>query len=297
MANEKKEMSLTEKMVKGFGLSTNVKTEKVGKVTASFYSFSDVKKGKDGKEVSTEIQIRDKATVATLYNIDAFIGMSTIAVKGLVCEISRISAKIAKETVNSDVVTMLSKIYPFYSKTTLQMYRRVGLVFVDRSVDGYQYRAGIPQSVSVNNLSVVLALATKKANLEELTEEELTDLYETFYADYIATGRVNLTATQSVLKKQVKDINDSENAIDGNTTPKKEDKKEEGKEVKVTPKTEKADNITAFKEYLAHYSEVFKGNGAILSAITDILKELATMEETEEPEETEETEEPEETEE
>ena len=278
--NEIIEKSITEKMEEAFGLSTNVTTETVGDITTEYYSFFTDKKGKDGKTTNTEIQIRDKATVATLHNIDVFIGMNALSTKGPVCEISKLNAKIAKETVNSDVVGMLAKIYPTYSKTTLQLYRRVGLMFVDRTKAGYFYRAGIPQTVSVNNLSVVLALATKKKNLEELTEKELESLYQSFYADYIATGKLNLTATQSALKKAVHDITESENAIDGTSKDVTDEKPEEKtEETEVTEETEKKDNIVEFKEQLVHFSEVFKGNGNILASISDILKELALLEE------------------
>ena len=274
------EETITEKMEKAFGLSTNVATETVGEITTEYYSFFTDKKGKDGKPVSTEIQIRDKKAIATLRNIDVFIGMTSLSIKGLVCEISRLDSKIAKEAVNSDVVGMLSKIYPTYSKTTLQLYRRVGLMFVDRTKDGYFYRAGIPQTVSVNNLSVVLALATKKKNLEELTEKELESLYQSFYADYIATGKINLTSTQSALKKAVHDITESENAIDGSAKDITEEKTEEKtEETEVIEETERKDNIVEFKESLVHFSEIFKGNGNILASISDILKELALLEE------------------
>lgn len=277
--NEIIEKSITEKMEEAFGLSTNVATETVGEITTEYYSFFTDKKGKDGKPVSTEIQIRDKKAIATLRNIDVFIGMTSLSIKGLVCEISRLESKIAKESVNSDVVGMLAKIYPTYSKTTLQLYRRVGLMFVDRSKDGYFYRAGIPQTVSVNNLSVVLALATKKKNLEELSEKDLESLYQSFYAEYIATGKINLTATQSALKKAVHDITESENAIDGSAKDVSEEKTETETETEVTEETEKKDNIVSFKEQLVYYSEVFKGNGNILASISDILKELALLEE------------------
>lgn len=277
--NEIIEKSITEKMEEAFGLSTNITTETVGDLTTEYYSFFTDKKGKDGKPVSTEIQIRDKKAIATLRNIDVFIGMTSLSIKGLVCEISRLESKIAKESVNSDVVGMLAKIYPTYSKTTLQLYRRVGLMFVDRTKDGYFYRAGIPQTVSVNNLSVVLALATKKKNLEELTEKELESLYQSFYADYIATGKLNLTATQSALKKAVHDISVSENAIDGTAKDVTGEKTGEKTETEVTEETERKDDIVSFKEQLVYFSEVFKGNGNILASISDILKELALLEE------------------
>ena len=261
-------------------LPINTKVETVGKVTSEFYEFSYIKKDKDGKEVSTAVQIRDKATVMALTDIDLFSGLAKMSIKGFVIALSKIAKEEAKKACGGSVVDLVEKCHPEYSRTTLNMYRRIGLMFADRSKDGYEWKVGIPSSVSVNNLSVVLALASQKKELEECKETEIDELFEEFYANYIATGLIILTTSQSELKKQVKNINsgiiegESKELSDNSENEKKEEEDSESA-IEVTEEVEKKDNIEQFKEQLAYYSEIFKDNKKIVKAIAEIIRELS----------------------
>lgn len=255
----------------------NIKTEKVGKVTTEFYEFERVSHDKEGKEVRTTIQIRDKATVLALSNIDFFAGMTTLSLKGFVGSMAKISREEAKKAGFKSVVDMVAHIHKEYSKTTLNLYRRIGLLFIDQDAEGFQWRPGIAESVSVNNLSVVLALACNGTkDLEELSKEELEDLYERFYADYIATGDINLTAPQSQLKKAVRLINSGiiegqcKESVGQNVSA------EDGQNVSAND-GQNVSKESAYKDMLADMSEFYKSNDVVLKAISDLIKAISEV--------------------
>ena len=276
---------------KAFGITTGMTSETVGDLTTNFYEFQDTKKGKDGKEVTTTIQIRHQETALALSHIDLFSGMAKISILGFVGDMARIDSKEAKKACGGSVVDLVAKIHKEYSRTTLNMYRRIGLMFFDKSQDGYHWRPGIPSSVSVNNLSVVLALASKKKDLEECSDKEIEKLYQDFYAKYIATGEINLTTTQAELKKQVKTVNsiidgeskekdtqdendtqDSQDSQDSQDTQDENDTQDTQDENETQDTQEK--KFEKWANSLSEMSEYYKDNKEVVKAIANLIKVL-----------------------
>ena len=262
-----------------FEVPTLVRSEKIGKKITDFYEITTYGKDKEGKETTTTLQIRDKATVALLSDIDVLAYMAKGSIKAFVIAMGKLNKEVAKKHGFKSVVDMVAKAHMDYSKTTLNLYRRIGLMF-GGSGDGYEWKEGIPSSVTVNNLSVVLALATKGKDLEECTTEEIEELWVDFYDNYIADGTIVLTTTQAELKKQVKAINSG--IIDGDVKVVDQGTTDQGTTDQGTTDKEKVNTdtiskISVYSDTISEMSEYFKDNETIVNAIATIMKELSIM--------------------
>ena len=257
-----------------FEVPTLVRSEKIGKKITDFYEITTYGKDKEGKETTTTLQIRDKATVALLSDIDVLAYMAKGSIKAFVIAMGKLNKEVAKKHGFKSVVDMVAKAHMDYSKTTLNLYRRIGLMF-GGSGDGYEWKEGIPSSVTVNNLSVVLALATKGKDLEECTTEEIEELWVDFYDNYIADGTIVLTTTQAELKKQVKAINSG--IIDGDVKVVDQGTTDQGTTDKEKVNTDTISKISVYSDTISEMSEYFKDNETIVNAIATIMKELSIM--------------------
>ena len=262
-----------------FEVPTLVRSEKIGKKITDFYEITTYGKDKEGKETTTTLQIRDKATVALLSDIDVLAYMAKGSIKAFVIAMGKLNKEVAKKHGFKSVVDMVAKAHMDYSKTTLNLYRRIGLMF-GGSGDGYEWKEGIPSSVTVNNLSVVLALAIKGKDLEECTTEEIEELWVDFYDNYIADGTIVLTTTQAELKKQVKAINSG--IIDGDVKVVDQGTTDQGTTDQGTTDKEKVNTdtiskISVYSDTISEMSEYFKDNETIVNAIATIMKELSIM--------------------
>ena len=257
-----------------FEVPTLVRSEKIGKKITDFYEITTYGKDKEGKETTTTLQIRDKATVALLSDIDVLAYMAKGSIKAFVIAMGKLNKEVAKKHGFKSVVDMVAKAHMDYSKTTLNLYRRIGLMF-GGSGDGYEWKEGIPSSVTVNNLSVVLALAIKGKDLEECTTEEIEELWVDFYDNYIADGTIVLTTTQAELKKQVKAINSG--IIDGDVKVVDQGTTDQGTTDKEKVNTDTISKISVYSDTISEMSEYFKDNETIVNAIATIMKELSIM--------------------
>ena len=265
-----------------FNVPTMARTEKVGKKVSDVYEIFKTGKDKDGKDITTTIQIRDKATVALLSDIDVLAYMAKGSIKGFVCAMGKISREVAKKAGFKSVVDMVYENHKDYSRTTLNLYRRIGILFTDKENSGYEWIDWIPSSVSVNNLSVVLALACNGVkDLEECTQDEINELLENFYCEYIATGLINLTTTQSELKKAVKSI--ATGIIDGtvketdNSNNSDENSENSENSASDLVADAKIDILVKYHDTISEMSDYFKDNETIVNAIATIMKELSLI--------------------
>lgn len=244
------------------------------------YTFTYPKKTKDGVQ-NTTVEIRDTKAIATMLDVDMFASLGTIQQKGLSVSLGRLSKKTAEKAGFKTVVDMIAERHSNLSKNTLQKYRRIGLLFGDKSADGYLWRSFIPQSVSVSNLDVVLTLFDK-LDLEALTEEQLEEKAYDFYEKYIVEDKISLLATQKVLKEQVRNIKNP--PIEGKakvvSDTEQEQEQEQAQEVMETAETKEQEEIEEVRLCISTIAEYYKNNPRVSALIMELIK--ATTEEEQE---------------
>ena len=216
-----------------------------------------------------------------MLDIDTFATLSTMSIKGLCVAMARLTTKIAEKAGFKSVVDMVAEKHNNLSKNTLSKYRRIGLIFGDTQADGYMWRTFIPQGVSVSNLDVVLTLFDK-LDMEKLTPEQLEEKAQEFYDDYICTDRISLTATQKVLKEQVRLIKNPPiegkviTETEGNDTD--EQAQEQAQETPETPETIAQEKEEEVRLAISTIAEYYKNNPTVSALIMELIKVTQTEE-------------------
>ena len=207
---------------------------------------------------------------------------------------SRVS-KSAAESIGLKKATDLlkAKFSKRYDENTILKYYNIGKFFGDTDCEGYEYREGIDSDVAVSNLDCVLSLAMDivkerfdTKDLQSLKDEEIMSAYNTFYARYIATGDITLSATQSTVKKQVKSIRKGvidgevtkEETVDGNTNT---DTDTDNGNTDADTNLEIDNVVETIRSFVDYIGQHFEGNSKVSKALATIIKELETETETE----------------
>ena len=193
--------------------------ETVGKVKTDVIQIAVEKKDENGNKVTVYNTLRNKLAVRSLVDMETLCNLETVSKKAFCIACGRLTPENAKEVGLKSALDLLVKTFgKKYSRNTLSKYRRISRIFakpctLDKIT--YEWRDGIDALVSVSNLDVVLTLVEGCENVDEMTDKELSNAFETFYANYIATERVHLNSAQSELKKEVKAIINPDSIIDG----------------------------------------------------------------------------------
>lgn len=274
-------------------------TENFGGLDTVVFKFTDSVKDADGNTKLIERSVTNPALIKSFVKIQTIDIMSRFATSIYAFEFSKLTKAQAEEYKCKNIIDLIYKVFPTLAidKTTASKYRKVGLIFCDRTKDSenFAFRNGIDYDVSVNTLDRLTTLANPdKKNLDDCTEDELTELFNNFYQKYVVTGQISLNASQSVVKSQVATIlKDSEKVV---ATIKKEEVKEieisdkeskdtensENSESSATPSAELSNNSES-KQSSAEYclnmlKTIFEGNKNALNLISKLTKEVEKLE-------------------
>ena len=170
----------------------------------NFITISYEKK-KDGKELTVNRTVTDVATIDLVNDITKLTIMRELSDSAIVVAMGRITKKMAEAIgLNRPTDLLKAKFKSRFSENTIVKYYNIGRIFGKPSGE-YIWRDGIDADVSYSNLDVVLTLINYK-DLYKMSDNDVESLYNTFYNTYVRTGLVNLSATQTILKKQVQEI-------------------------------------------------------------------------------------------
>ena len=174
------------------------------------YSFTReyIEKG-ENKQVT--VTITNQYAVARLSNIDAIINLNKKSNIALAIELARLKKAIAEENGFKTVAQMVHSIHDDLSETTINSYRRVGVVFGDLSNETFRWKSAIPQNTSITNLVQAVGLVEVNKDTDKITQEEAEKAVQNFYNDYIMSDRLHLLLPLAKLKEEIKSI---QNTID-----------------------------------------------------------------------------------
>ena len=186
----------------------------------SFYRTTKI----DGEEKSVPVVINNAYAVARLSNIDSLVNLNKKSSIALAIEMARVKKSIAEENGFKTVAQLIHAIHDDLSETTINAYRRVGVVFGDLSTEVFKWKDSIPQNTSITNLVQAIGLVNVNKDTDAITQEEAVKAVEDFKATYIDSERLHLLLPLSKLKDEIKRIN---NTIDSTATEVTEEQKTE----------------------------------------------------------------------
>ena len=174
------------------------------------YSFTREYSEKGENKVAT-VTVTNQYAVARLSNIDAIINLNKKSNIALAIELARLKKSIAEENGFKTVAQMVHSIHDDLSETTINSYRRVGIVFGDLSSEIFRWKSAIPQNTSITNLVQAVGLVNVNKDTDKITQEEAEKAIQDFYNDYIMSDRLHLLLPLSKLKEEIKSI---QNTVD-----------------------------------------------------------------------------------
>ena len=174
------------------------------------YSFTREYSEKGENKVAT-VTVTNQYAVARLSNIDAIINLNKKSNIALAIELARLKKAIAEENGFKTVAQMVHSIHDDLSETTINSYRRVGIVFGDLSSEAFRWKSAIPQNTSITNLVQAVGLVNVNKDTDKITQEEAEKAVQDFYNDYIMADRLHLLLPLSKLKEEIKSI---QNTVD-----------------------------------------------------------------------------------
>ena len=186
----------------------------------SFYRTTKI----DGEEKSVPVVINNAYAVARLSNIDSLVNLNKKSSIALAIEMARVKKSIAEENGFKTVAQLIHAIHDDLSETTINAYRRVGVVFGDLSTEVFKWKDSIPQNTSITNLVQAVGLVNVNKDTDAITQEEAVKAVEDFKTTYIDSERLHLLLPLSKLKDEIKRIN---NTIDSTATEVTEEQKTE----------------------------------------------------------------------
>ena len=175
-----------------------------------------------GENKQATVTVTNQYAVARLSNIDAIINLNKKSNIALAIELARLKKAIAEENGFKTVAQMVHSIHDDLSETTINSYRRVGIVFGDLSAEVFRWKSTIPQNTSITNLVQAVGLVNVNKDTDKITQEEAEKAVQDFYNDYIMADRLHLLLPLSKLKEEIKNI---QNTVD--STAKEIDSKQE----------------------------------------------------------------------
>ena len=180
----------------------------------NIYSFTREFK-QDGQTKTTTVTINNQYAVARLCNVDAILNLNKNSNIALASELARIKKSIAEENGFKTVAQMVHAIHDDLSETTINAYRRVGIIFADLSSEVFRWKQDIPQNVSITNLVQVAGMVNVNKDTDKITQEEATKAVAEFKEKYIDSDELHLLLPLSKLKEEIKRI---QNTIDSTAT-------------------------------------------------------------------------------
>ena len=179
-----------------------------------------------GENKQATVTVTNQYAVARLSNIDAIINLNKKSNIALAIELARLKKAIAEENGFKTVAQMVHSIHDDLSETTINSYRRVGIVFGDLSAEVFRWKSAIPQNTSITNLVQAVGLVNVNKDTDKITQEEAEKAVQDFYNDYIMADRLHLLLPLSKLKEEIKNI---QNTVDS-TAREIDSKQEENKQ-------------------------------------------------------------------
>ena len=254
------------------------------------YSFTKHEK-KDGQEKATTVVIANQYAVARLSNIDAIINLNKNSNIALSIELARLKKSIAEENGFRTVAQMVHSIHDDLSETTINAYRRVGVVFGDLASEIFKWKDLIPQNVSITNLVQVVGLVDIDKDTDKITQDNAVKAVAEFVDKYILSDRLHLLLPLSKLKEEIKDINNTIDSTSKEVDSKTEDSKTEDSKTEDSKQTEdsktedskqtadsKPGEVVRTKESfiydLEYLKELYKDNDKIVKLSEKLIKEL-----------------------
>lgn len=242
---------------------------------------------KDGEIINKEIFT--PSVVEAYENIDYLRSLKDVSEKGTAIEISLLDDEtLKKEGFKGGVMDFITQVFgKSLAINTAQKYRKIGLVFGNKTVDEngkikYSWLAPIPDDVSVTNLTQIIALLNLPRDYMNLSKSEIEKIRDTFVKTYIITGKLHLDATNEILRKDLKNLKKDENVIE--TTAEEITGDENGNTAETEPEnatTEELDERTEDErkrdvaiEYIDYLKIYFKGDKNALKAIATLVKIL-----------------------
>ena len=168
-----------------------------------------------GENKQATVTVTNQYAVARLSNIDAIINLNKKSNIALAIELGRLKKAIAEENGFKTVAQMVHSIHDDLSETTINSYRRVGIVFGDLSSEIFRWKSAIPQNTSITNLVQAVGLVNVNKDTDKITQEEAEKAVQEFYNDYIMADRLHLLLPLSKLKEEIKNI---QNTVDSTAT-------------------------------------------------------------------------------
>ena len=226
------------------------------------------------KSGDKEITLTGKDAVIA-NRLQFFDEVSSQSGKALAVYLGYFNDKISTNYGFSGVNPMLKAIAKKLDTNTISKYRKVGLLFGHISKDCVpQWKAEIPQGVSVTNLTSVLGLASQGKKLEELTPEEIETLYKEFVETYLdeEEPKLHLQATLSKLRQEVHDI---QTTVGDGATKSKSKGKGKGKDENTVPELSPLEKASLALDNLF---EFFAGDEEALSILDTLAGKLPAIE-------------------
>lgn len=243
---------------------------------------------KDGEIINKEIFT--PSVVEAYENIDYLRSLKDVSEKGTAIEISLLDDEtLKKEGFKGGVMDFITQVFgKSLAINTAQKYRKIGLVFGNKTVDEngkikYSWLAPIPDDVSVTNLTQIIALLNLPRDYMNLSKAEIDKIRDTFVKTYIITGKLHLDATNEILRKDLKNLKKDENVIettaeeitgDENGTSEAENENENGTSEELDERTEDERKRDVAIEYIDYLKIYFKGDKNALKAIATLVKIL-----------------------
>ena len=168
-----------------------------------------------GENKQATVTITNQYAVARLSNIDAIINLNKKSNIALAIELARLKKAIAEENGFKTVAQMVHSIHDDLSETTINSYRRVGVVFGDLSSETFRWKSAIPQNTSITNLVQAVGLVNVNKDTDKVTQEEAEKAVQEFYNEYIMSDRLHLLLPLAKLKEEIKSI---QNTVDSTAT-------------------------------------------------------------------------------
>lgn len=257
-----------------------METENNGIITRS---FSVQRKNKDGEIVTKTIYT--PALVDSYERMTYLKSLKEVSEKGLCIEISDLNDEmLKKEGFKGGVTEYIKEVFgsSLASNTALK-YRKVGLIFGEKVTDEngaitYRWKAPIDSDVTVTNLSQILGLLGLPRDFAKLSDKEIEKIFNDFVQTYVMSGRLHLSATNSILREEIADlqttilkatateVTDNENTENGDT----ENTDNESTDTENTEETAKQNAVSAV-DTLKIY---FKGNKEATKALAVLAKLL-----------------------
>lgn len=197
-------------------------------------ALSDVTKNLPEMIKVGDKEVTDKALIVMNAKATLLLTARKISDKAMCLECARLTLEEVKKYGFSSVLTFVGKMFELdLTSGQITDYIRVGKIFGDRTRNGYHWKKGIAEAVTMTNLRDVLGLVfedcpdKESKDVNKLSDTDLDKLFNRFMEKYpdcpLQASNKTLREWKSNLKKsQTEDANiikGTATEIDGNGTP------------------------------------------------------------------------------